>query len=35
MKYGAQLHEYSLVPAACLAKARFDDWLDQSTIGNS
>ena len=37
MKNGAQLHEYSLVPAAGarIAKARFGEWLDQSIIGNS
>jgi uncharacterized protein YbjT (DUF2867 family) len=35
--YGAELHERTLVPAAGarLAKTRFDDWLNQSTIGNS
>jgi uncharacterized protein YbjT (DUF2867 family) len=35
--YGAELHEHSLVPAAGarLAKTRFDDWLTQSTAGNS
>lgn len=35
--YGAELHERTLVPAAGahLAKTRFDDWLNQSTIGDS
>ena len=35
--YGAELHERTLVPAAGarLAKTRFDDWLNQPTIGNS
>jgi hypothetical protein len=35
--YGAQLHERTLIPAAGarLAKTRFDDWLNQSTIANS
>jgi uncharacterized protein YbjT (DUF2867 family) len=35
--YGAELHERSLVPAAGarLAKTRFDDWMNQSTTGNS
>ncbi len=35
--YGAELHERTLVPAggAHLAETSFDDWLNQSTIGNS
>lgn len=35
--YGAELHERTLVPAAGahLAKTRFDDWLNQSTNGDS
>jgi hypothetical protein len=35
--YGAELHECTLVPAAGarLAKTRFDQWQNQSTIGNS
>jgi uncharacterized protein YbjT (DUF2867 family) len=35
--YGAELHERTLIPAAGarLATTRFDDWLNQSTIGNS
>jgi uncharacterized protein YbjT (DUF2867 family) len=35
--YGAELHERTLIPAAGarLAKTRFDQWQDQSTIGNS
>lgn len=35
--YGAELHERTLVPAAGarLAETRFEDWLNQSTIGNS
>jgi uncharacterized protein YbjT (DUF2867 family) len=35
--YGAELHERTLVPtaAARLAETRFDDWQNQSTIGNS
>ena len=35
--YDAELGEHSLVPAAGarLAKTRFDDWLNQSTTGNS
>jgi uncharacterized protein YbjT (DUF2867 family) len=35
--YGAELHERSLIPAAGarLAKTRFDDWMNQSTTGNS
>jgi uncharacterized protein YbjT (DUF2867 family) len=34
---GAELHERTLVPAAgaSLAKTSFDQWLNQSTIGNS
>ena len=34
---GAELHKRSLVPAvgARLAETRFDDWLNQSTSGNS
>jgi uncharacterized protein YbjT (DUF2867 family) len=34
--YGAELHEHDLIPAAGarLATTRFDDWLNQSTIGN-
>jgi uncharacterized protein YbjT (DUF2867 family) len=34
---GAELHERTLVPAAGarLAETRFDQWLNQSTIGNS
>jgi hypothetical protein len=34
---GAELHERILVPAADarLAETRFDDWLNQSTIGNN
>jgi uncharacterized protein YbjT (DUF2867 family) len=35
--YGAELHERTLIPAgdARLAKTRFDQWLNQSTIGSS
>ena len=35
--YGAELHERTLVPAANarLAETRYDDWLKQSTSGNS
>jgi hypothetical protein len=35
--YGAELNERTLVPAADarLAETRFDDWLNQSTIGNN
>jgi len=35
--FDAELHERTLVPAAGarLAETRFDQWLDQSTIGNS
>jgi hypothetical protein len=35
--YGAELHERTLVPAvgARLARTRFDQWQNQSTIGNS
>jgi uncharacterized protein YbjT (DUF2867 family) len=35
--YGAELHERTLVPAAGarLTETRFEDWLNQSTIGDS